>query len=128
MVWFYPFPYFQKPEHFTPVHLRCSFICFKALSLCARLYAHACTAICTHANNVPTLLQPKLCCPFILQVMTKINCELHSTCTEFTVQMNSNEEYIEIQQLLSGFLAVFALFRYFLSNIAEAISLILASS
>lgn len=86
-----------KSELLTPVHLRCSFICFKALSVCARLYAHACTALCTHANNAPTLLQPKLCCPFNLQVMTKINCEPHSACTEFTVQMNSNEEYIEIQ-------------------------------
>lgn len=52
---------------------------------------------CMYSNHMHTLLQPKLCCPFILQVMTKINCELHSICTEFTVQMNSNEEYIGIQ-------------------------------
>lgn len=91
--------------------------------------------VCTHLHiqqyararvqTACTLLQPKSCCPFILQVMA--NCELHSTCTEFTVQMNSNEQYIEMQQLSILGLCGFVLLRYFLGNIAETILLILAS-
>lgn len=88
---------------------------------CAHVFIPTCTyshTWCMYSNHMHTLLQPKLCCPFILQVMTKINCELHSICTEFTVQMNSNEEYIGIHKLLSIYgLCVFVLFRYFLVNI-----------
>lgn len=130
LFWSYPLSHLQKKRTFwSPVHLRCSFIWFEARArMCLCKHTRTARHTCMYANSTHTLLQPKLCCPFILQVMTKINCELHSICTEFTVQMNSNEENIEIQQLWSILgLCVFVLFRYFLSNVTEAISRILVS-
>lgn len=59
------------------------------------LHTHMYSKMCMCANNTHQL-QPKSCCPFTSQVMA--DCEPHSICTEFTVQMNSSEEYIEIQQ------------------------------
>lgn len=80
----------------SPMQL-CLFWSRTRVHTCSYPRARTAARECRYSNHMHTLLQPKLCCPFILQVMTKINCELHSICTEFTVQMNSNEEYIGIQ-------------------------------